>query len=139
MPLTFGDIQTSQLKQHDFQDNFQKLEAIPEEILSLDKAMVLQIQNAMAISRSKVEGKCEAAEFLQINPRTLRHRMKKIGVSFGRTSKKAIKSAHIIPIPPHRIPSLFSQSSNMAHIDFPRKVITRETPPAERVASGSPP
>ncbi len=87
-PLIFGDIQISQSTTHNCQDKLQKLEAIPEELLSLDKAMALHIQKAMAISRGKVEGKGGAAELLKINPKTLRHRMKKVGVPFGRTAKK---------------------------------------------------
>jgi transcriptional regulator with GAF, ATPase, and Fis domain len=87
-PLTFGELHAMQPKTHDERDKLQKKEAIHGELLSLGEAMALHIQKALAISGGKVEGKGGAAEFLQINPRTLRHRMKKVGVPFGRKAKK---------------------------------------------------
>jgi transcriptional regulator with GAF, ATPase, and Fis domain len=86
-PLTFAEIIASQTDLDHFRDILHKAVAPPEELLSLDKAMARHIQKALAISKGKVEGKGGAAEFLKINPRTLRHRMKKIGVPFGRTAK----------------------------------------------------
>ena len=59
-----------------------------EESMSLDQAMARHIGRALAMAGGKVEGKGGAAEFLDINPRTLRHRMKKLGVPFGRAMKK---------------------------------------------------
>jgi transcriptional regulator with GAF, ATPase, and Fis domain len=87
-PLSFGQIHALQTKPQDCQARSQNLEAGYETLLSLDQAMAFHIQKALAISRGKVEGRGGAAEFLRINPRTLRHRMKKIGVPFGRTVKK---------------------------------------------------
>lgn len=55
--------------------------------MSLDKAMVQHIHQALAKAGGKVEGKGGAAECLEINPRTLRNRMKKLGVPFGRAVK----------------------------------------------------
>ena len=54
--------------------------------LNLDQAMARHIKKALAIADGKVEGKNGAAELLDVNPRTLRHRMKKLGVPFGRKS-----------------------------------------------------
>ena len=55
--------------------------------MNLDQAMAEHIRKAMFMSNGKVEGKEGAAEILGINPRTLRHRMKKLGVPFGRAFK----------------------------------------------------
>jgi transcriptional regulator with GAF, ATPase, and Fis domain len=56
--------------------------------LNLDEAMARHIKKALNIARGKVEGSEGAAELLGINPRTLRHRMRKLGVAFGRNSGK---------------------------------------------------
>lgn len=52
--------------------------------LNLDLAMAGHIKKALDIAGGKVEGKNGAAELLGVNPRTLRHRMRKLGVPFGR-------------------------------------------------------
>jgi transcriptional regulator with GAF, ATPase, and Fis domain len=52
--------------------------------LNLDEAMAIHIKKAMLLAGGKVEGKGGAAELLGINSRTLRYRMKKLGVPFGR-------------------------------------------------------
>lgn len=54
------------------------------ECLELDLAMARHIKRAMELAHGKVEGKDGAAELLGINPRTLRYRMRKLGVPFGR-------------------------------------------------------
>jgi transcriptional regulator with GAF, ATPase, and Fis domain len=61
----------------------QDIESFP----SLDEAMAHHIQSALRMARGKVDGKGGAAEYLKINPRTLRHRMKKLGIPFGRKVK----------------------------------------------------
>ena len=59
-----------------------------EEFPSLDRAMMKHIQKGLIMAKGKVEGKGGAAELLEINPRTLRHRMKKLGIPFGRKVKR---------------------------------------------------
>ncbi len=59
----------------------------PEDLISLDQAMARHIRQALAAAGGKVEGPGGAAELLRINPRTLRHRMKKLDVPFGRKVK----------------------------------------------------
>ena len=61
--------------------------------MGLDKAMAKHIQQALTIARGKVEGKGGAAELLEINPRTLRNRMNKLGVPFGKDIKKKMQHA----------------------------------------------
>jgi transcriptional regulator with GAF, ATPase, and Fis domain len=51
--------------------------------LNLDTAMTNHICQALEISGGKVEGKNGAAQLLNTNPGTLRHRMRKLGIPFG--------------------------------------------------------
>jgi transcriptional regulator with GAF, ATPase, and Fis domain len=76
--LTFNEIDNFRRNSHN------KKSALGKGILSLNQAMTRCIQNALSISRGKVAGSGGAAEILDINPRTLRHRMRKFGIPFGR-------------------------------------------------------
>ncbi len=60
-----------------------------DESLNLDAAMAKHIRRALDVAGGKVEGKGGTAELLGVNPRTLRHRMRKLGVAFGRKARKA--------------------------------------------------
>lgn len=60
---------------------------------ALDTAMARHIQKALEMAKGKVNGKGGAAELLCINPRTLRHRMKKLGIPFGRKEKEKFRKA----------------------------------------------
>jgi DNA-binding NtrC family response regulator len=51
---------------------------------SLDEAMSQQIRQVLTMTRGRVNGSGGAAEILKINPNTLRNRMKKLGIPFGR-------------------------------------------------------
>jgi DNA-binding NtrC family response regulator len=53
-------------------------------ILNLNEAMSFHIKYALKLAKGKVEGAHGAAELLGINPQTLRARMKKLGVPYGR-------------------------------------------------------
>lgn len=57
------------------------------QILSLDATIAAHIKTALRASGGKVQGPGGAAEILQINPNTLRKRMIKLGVPFGRKAK----------------------------------------------------
>ncbi len=50
----------------------------------LDDAVTACIQGAMTRARGKVEGSGGAAEILGLNPHTLRSKMKKLGIPYGR-------------------------------------------------------
>jgi hypothetical protein len=56
--------------------------------LSLDQAMKQHIQSALDIANGKIHGKGGVAELLEINPNTLRHRMRMLGIPYGRKGKK---------------------------------------------------
>ncbi|MCX8111102.1 MAG: sigma-54 dependent transcriptional regulator, partial [Syntrophorhabdaceae bacterium] len=77
-PLNFKDILQGDFKKDGSYDmdvnKFSTLEAMERE----------HIQNALKISKGKVEGRDGAARLLGINPGTLRHRMRKLKIPFGR-------------------------------------------------------
>jgi hypothetical protein len=55
--------------------------------LNLDEAMSMQISKVLKMTKGKIHGPGGAAELLGINPNTLRGRMSKLGITYGR--KKA--------------------------------------------------
>jgi len=60
---------------------------VQSDFISLDLAMAGHIREALKLSGGRVEGKRGAATLLNINPGTLRHRMKKLGIQFKKTKK----------------------------------------------------
>ena len=54
----------------------------------LDEVMANHIQKALDQANGKVEGKNGAANMLRINPATLRGRMKKLNIAYGRSTNK---------------------------------------------------
>jgi transcriptional regulator with GAF, ATPase, and Fis domain len=56
------------------------------EIKPLDHVMCEHISHALAACQGRVEGKFGAARVLRLKPGTLRHRMKKLGIPFGRNA-----------------------------------------------------
>jgi DNA-binding NtrC family response regulator len=57
-------------------------------IAKLDEAMALHIQSALEVAMGKVNGAGGAAEILGIHPNTLRNRMNKLRISYGRRKKE---------------------------------------------------
>lgn len=53
---------------------------------ALDRVIAEEIEKALALAGGKVEGQNGAAEILGVKPNTLRSRMKKMGIPFGRRS-----------------------------------------------------
>ena len=64
-----------------------KEERVFEGEMNLDAAMARHIQRAMFHAKGRINGKGGAAHLLGINPHTLRHRMRKLNIPFGRTVK----------------------------------------------------
>jgi transcriptional regulator with GAF, ATPase, and Fis domain len=56
----------------------------PEEILALDDVVSQYIRRVLELTGGKVGGKGGAADLLRINPSTLRKRMRKLAIPFGR-------------------------------------------------------
>lgn len=54
------------------------------DILTLDEAVALHIQQALKLSGGKVEGTDGAAGRLGIHPSTLRGKMRKLGIGYGK-------------------------------------------------------
>jgi len=81
-PLTFPDLDN--LRAADAEERSVHFE---EKFPKLDTAMAKHIQKALKMTNGRVDGERGAAKILGINPRTLRHRMKKLGVPFGRNTR----------------------------------------------------
>lgn len=60
----------------------------PDGDWSLDRATAAHIHRVLALTRGRVDGPEGAARVLKVNPSTLRHRMRKLGVSFGRRAAR---------------------------------------------------
>jgi len=56
----------------------------PERIIPLDEAMKRHIEAALHATRGRIEGPQGTAALLDINPHTLRARMRKLGIDWGR-------------------------------------------------------
>jgi transcriptional regulator with GAF, ATPase, and Fis domain len=57
------------------------------ETYNLDQVTINHIRRVLKITNGRIEGKDGAADLLGINPGTLRGRMRKLGISFGRNNK----------------------------------------------------
>jgi transcriptional regulator with GAF, ATPase, and Fis domain len=70
------------------------VEYLEDASLSLDRAMSAHIRKVLDMTDGRVEGKQGAARLLDVHPRTLQHRMKKLDIPFGRKYKKrSVKNA----------------------------------------------
>jgi len=78
-PLIFHDLENNR----SFQTG-QVLGPVERDALNLDKITARHIRGVLELTRGRVDGERGAARLLGVNPRTLRHRMKKLGVPFGR-------------------------------------------------------
>ena len=71
-----------------------------DQVRPIDQLISEEIMKALAQAHGKVEGTNGAADILRINPSTLRGRMKKMGIPFGRHyAKKAERSKKKPPEP----------------------------------------
>lgn len=77
-PLTFSDLSSSPHTHRELRTE----EA--DERLTLNQVMERHIRGILKITGGKIEGKGGAAELLGLNPGTLRHRMRLLGIPFGR-------------------------------------------------------
>ncbi len=58
--------------------------AAQEEVLALDEVVSGHIQKVLAITEGRIGGEKGAARVLKVNPSTLRKRMRKLGIPYGR-------------------------------------------------------
>jgi transcriptional regulator with GAF, ATPase, and Fis domain len=77
-PLTFNDIVWA--------DNEEQAETTPPQLkfTILDHVVSRHIRDVLKMANGKINGPGGAAELLGINPGTLRHRMNKLGITYGR-------------------------------------------------------
>jgi transcriptional regulator with GAF, ATPase, and Fis domain len=89
-PLSFNDLQITQTIEisFPFQERPELLrDRQREDSLTLDEIVSGHIRRALEITGGRVGGKGGAAYLLRINPSTLRKKMKKLGIPFGRRMK----------------------------------------------------
>ena len=83
-PLSFNDLQTTSTA-----NSVRAPIAKNEPSLNLDNVVSLHIHQVMDMTDGKIQGKQGAARLLGVKPNTLRHRMMKLGIPFGRKAKKS--------------------------------------------------
>ncbi len=81
-PLTFDGIVWT-----DTNEELVEIKPEHQESLRLDLVTAKHIRHVLSMVRGKVTGPGGAAEILGVNPGTLRHRMKKLGISYGKRAK----------------------------------------------------
>lgn len=59
-----------------------------KKILSLQEVNTQHIENALGLAKGKINGPGGAAELLDIKPNTLRRRMDKLGIAYGKSVQK---------------------------------------------------
>lgn len=82
-PLSFDELKTKSLNL----TLTTKPVTFPGETYLLDDAVRSHIISILKLTRGKISGPDGAAEILGINPATLRHKLRKLGISFGRGVK----------------------------------------------------
>ncbi len=80
-PLEFDDISKSEMQSD------QNVNTFDDQIFLLDEVISQHIRQILKKTGGKVGGIGGAAELMGINPATLRHKMRKLGVPFGRNAK----------------------------------------------------
>jgi len=84
-PLTFDNIVWP-----DDNEDHGKLTTRKDDFSNLDDAVSKHIQQALEMTKGKIHGSAGAAQLLGINPSTLRHRMRKLGIPHGRQKQRRI-------------------------------------------------
>ncbi len=85
-PLAFDEIRASRAPKARFEPKADsaQMDIQDEECLALDEVVSGHIHRVLAMTGGKVGGEGGAADLLQINPSTLRKKMRKLGIPFGR-------------------------------------------------------
>lgn len=73
--LQFGDLGASLSRTHASEER-------PEEMLELSEVVGAHIRHVLGMTGGKIHGPGGAGELLGVNPNTLRHRTKKLGIPF---------------------------------------------------------
>jgi len=80
-PIDFDHLKT------DKGEGYEHLTEEPDDSGNLDEAVIRHIRKILDKTEGKIHGPGGAADLLGINPSTLRNRMKKLGIIYGRRSK----------------------------------------------------
>jgi transcriptional regulator with GAF, ATPase, and Fis domain len=78
-PLTFRNVSPMPLHEEPADDVM-----APGKVLSLDDVFVRHVKKVLGLTNGKINGPGGAAEIMKIKPNTLRNRMKKLGIVYGR-------------------------------------------------------
>lgn len=78
-PLSFQNLQETEIGCRSEPES-----KLPSEFPSMDEAIAGHIQKALRMTRGRIEGDGGAAELLNLKPSTLRNRMNRLGISYGR-------------------------------------------------------
>jgi transcriptional regulator with GAF, ATPase, and Fis domain len=84
-PLSFDALVTPE---GELRSSLSRSAAVPDTSLTLDEAMAVHIRAVLEEVDGRVHGEGGAAQVLGVNPSTLRARMKKLGIAFGRAQAK---------------------------------------------------
>jgi len=86
-PLAFEDLQGRAGGEHPLEERPGILRGQDMTTVALDELVARHIHHVLAMTGGKVGGKGGAAQLLQVNPSTLRKKMRKLGIPFGRKSR----------------------------------------------------
>jgi transcriptional regulator with GAF, ATPase, and Fis domain len=81
-----GPLKFANLKGVGHKESIEDMEII-DQMTHLDEIISIHIRRILNKTRGKIHGKGGAAELLGINPSTLRNRMNKLGIDYGRVRK----------------------------------------------------
>jgi len=59
-----------------------------DDIPAMDTVISDHIRRVLGFTKGRVHGKCGAADILRMNPSTLRYRMDKLGLTYGKNYRK---------------------------------------------------
>ena len=85
-PMAFGDLQAP-MTGRAAEEPVMAPQVEQEDTLALDEVVSLHIRRILQMTEGRVGGGKGAARVLRINPSTLRKRMRKLGIPFGRKVK----------------------------------------------------
>jgi len=93
-PLTFSEIDLSPICTD------LPAQAVLQDLAPLDAVVAAHIRRALSVARGRVHGDQGAAKLLGLHPSTLRHRMRRLGIAFGRPARRRAARITAERLPP---------------------------------------